>query len=180
MTVILPRDQGRQLASPYAIPTLGIFQVTSISQEGASTHIWCPSFCICHLRDRSPIAWLCQQCLYSGVTQECNKQTKGLNRLKNTPAKRSPWFRHWWADKNAHLPGRPNYIFSQLLLQGPAFNQAASMCWLKSFSLGHWWALAHPQLLKPLRTKKAVRTITEVWQTERSTGRPDRRSIYTR
>lgn len=149
--MILPRDQGRQVPSPQAIPTLGILQGTSISQEGVSTHI----FCVCYLRYGSPVVWLCQQCLYSGVTQDCNKQIKGLNGSKSTPAEPSTWFQHWWADKSAQLPGRPNYVFSQLLLQGSAFNPAVSLCWLQSFSLGHWWALAHPQLLKPLGIKKA-------------------------
>ena len=46
-----------------------------------------------------------------------------------------------------------NMPIFQLLPEGPASNYHMSRCWLWSSPLGHWWVLAHPQLLEATKNK---------------------------
>lgn len=156
--MILPRSQGGLQTPPLPSPSIPL-QVTSVSQEGASTHIWCPSFCTCHLRKEPPD----HLALTANGTciQESHRTTANNKFLMGSGEPCQSYIPRPSAEgagKNSRLPASPlEGLMTYLLLPGgPASNWPAPRCWLQSSLLGHWWVSAHPQLLGATKNREVI------------------------
>ena len=115
-------------------------------------HAWHLSFCSCKLRDGA----LDHLALIASGSRRTVVSKRFLNRCGNTPLWLYSQFqsrgsRQKFSSPIFSLEG-PNYIFSQLLSEGLASNQLASMWWPQSSPLGHWRVLAYP-LMEPHKNK---------------------------
>lgn len=141
LTTILPGDCGDQQKPPHLL-LLACSKSPVLTLEGASV----PQFCSCCPRDGSPDLQACIQ----EVHRTTAKKAAVLNG-QNPPSSYAPGPSPEEAGKNIHLLVYPrkklNYVYSQLLSEGPSFNPPACKCWLWSSTSGPSQILAHPQLL---------------------------------
>lgn len=177
MTDCNPR-QGQKQQTPFLPSLLSPLQqqnqVTSVSLERIFTNGWHSSFSGCRPRNGPPdylalrANGACLPQPHSTVSDEVV-----LNRCRSIPS--SPQLYLGPAERKQAktpisqcFPRRGLLHNAPLPPEGPVSNQPASKCWLPFSLLGHWQVWADPQLLKPLRTRKVARALSEAWETARS------------